>query len=480
MNKLIFMLFGRSRSGKSTILKAMTEYHCTFLSDLNIHVMTPLTTRPRRDGETNRDYRFVDLKSYSDPKYLNEYAKETEEKFGISFAGVENLEDWVHRAKIIMPNEIPTLLLEHRSYDTLDADGDPTVWEYGFLRPTDPINIMIGTPEVYRSIMKLNENVPENHKYIVVPIYIDRDDSISAGNRDGVGENSKEAERRKAADDRDFSEEVIQEILKNNPTGRFLNCEPMYTPDYVTLSGKFEDFLKSIEEYIKYYIYNIFGNESFGEPMVDEESGHIEKKMFRCKNCDHVYAQYDQLCPKCLGELEPISSCGLSFMDYYTKHKETNEVYEHVKVKEIRGGGITCSDMDALKEAYVKAGAYTTMHCKNTMEEIEKISEKENIEYMIEYPTIELECDEHIGSVTIEKGNRYDMNYFENIDCIISYDSKWDKTHIYIVMRDILKTYETYHVSSLGYQFGVCRQKFFKNAMRLFANKLKFHLTTET
>ena len=480
MNKLIFMLFGRSRSGKSTILKAMTEYHCTFLSDLNIHVMTPLTTRPRRDGESINDYFFVDLKKYNSPEYAHVYGNSDEKRLGISFTGVKNLEDWVSRARKLIPDYAPSDLLEHRAYNVINADGEPDVWEYGFLRPTHPINIMIGTPEVYQSILEVSKELPANEKYVVVPIYIDRTDSIAVVDRDGVGENSKEAERRKAADDKDFSEDVVREILKDNPSGRFLNCTYMKNESSCGLTKEFEEFLKSIEEYMKYYIYNIFGNESFGEPMVDEESGHIEKKMFRCKNCDHVYAQYDQLCPKCLGELEPISSCGLSFMDYYTKHKETNEVYEHVKVKEIRGGGITCSDMDALKEAYVKAGAYTTMHCKNTMEEIEKISEKENVEYMIEYPTIELECDEHIGSVTIEKGNRYDMNYFENIDCIISYDSMWDKTHIYIVMRDILKTYETYHVSSLGYQFGVCRQKFFKNAMRLFANKLKFHLTTET
>ena len=163
----IFIIMGKSASGKDTIYKKLLNN-----KDLNLKTVVMYTTRPKRDFETDGvEYNFVD-----------------EEKF----------EELKRQNKII----------EHRAYNTVHG-----IWRYFTVNDgqidLDNYNyLMLGTLQSYR---QLREYFGHGK---VVPIYIEVEDGIRlmrALLREQKQENPKYAElcRRFLADCEDFSEENL-------------------------------------------------------------------------------------------------------------------------------------------------------------------------------------------------------------------------------------------------------------------------------
>ncbi len=165
----IYIIMGKSATGKDTIYKKITE-----LKELELKTVVLYTTRPIRIGEANGvEYFFVTEKK------LDEFQKSNK-------------------------------IIEYRGYDTIHG-----LWSYftvddGQIDLENNNYIMIGTLESYEQIKKYygKENV--------VPIYIEVDDGIRltrALMREREQKNPKYAElcRRYLADEKDFSESKIIE-----------------------------------------------------------------------------------------------------------------------------------------------------------------------------------------------------------------------------------------------------------------------------
>ena len=163
----IFIIMGKSSTGKDTIYKKLIEK-----KELNLKKIISYTTRPIRQNETNGvEYFFVD----------EDYMKELEKS-----------------QKII----------EHRAYNTIHG-----IWNY-FTVDDGQINLdvsdylLIGTLESFKQIKKY-------YGTNVYPIYIEVEDGIRlkrALNREQKQKNPKYAElcRRYLADEEDFSEDNIK------------------------------------------------------------------------------------------------------------------------------------------------------------------------------------------------------------------------------------------------------------------------------
>lgn len=163
----IFIIMGKSSTGKDTIYKKLIEK-----KELNLKTIVSYTTRPIRQNETNGvEYFFVN----------ENYMKELEKS-----------------QKII----------EHRAYNTIHG-----VWNY-FTVDDGQINLdvsdylLIGTLESFKQIKKY-------YGANVYPIYIEVEDGIRlkrALNRERKQKNPKYAElcRRYLADEEDFSEDNIK------------------------------------------------------------------------------------------------------------------------------------------------------------------------------------------------------------------------------------------------------------------------------
>ena len=163
----IFIIMGKSSTGKDTIYKKLIEK-----KELNLKKIISYTTRPIRQNETNGvEYFFVD----------EDYMKELEKS-----------------QKII----------EHRAYNTIYG-----IWNY-FTVDDGQINLdvsdylLIGTLESFKQIKKY-------YGTNVYPIYIEVEDGIRlkrALNREQKQKNPKYAElcRRYLADEEDFSEDNIK------------------------------------------------------------------------------------------------------------------------------------------------------------------------------------------------------------------------------------------------------------------------------
>ncbi|MBQ8947441.1 MAG: guanylate kinase [Lachnospiraceae bacterium] len=168
MNRLI-CLMGKSCSGKDTIYKNLLKDR-----ELNLKVLRPYTTRPRRINEKEGiEYNFV-----------------TEEEY------------------LAMRDR--GLILEERAYDTMHG-----VWRYFTVRDaglTDNENdlLYIGTLEAY---VNLREALGNDK---VIPIYIEVSDTVRIDR--AVHREKKQAEprfaemcRRFLADNEDFSDEKLKE-----------------------------------------------------------------------------------------------------------------------------------------------------------------------------------------------------------------------------------------------------------------------------
>lgn len=164
----IFIVMGKSASGKDSIYSQLTEKLSQKVKSVTIY-----TTRPKREGEVQgREY---------------------------FFRTVEEYEEDFHGGKMI----------EHRTYNTVFGPWHYYTMDDGQFDDEKDI-IMIGTLEAFKCI---KEYFGQQR---VVPVYIEVDDYtrlIRAINREQKQDNPGYAEvcRRFLADEEDFSDEKLTE-----------------------------------------------------------------------------------------------------------------------------------------------------------------------------------------------------------------------------------------------------------------------------
>jgi guanylate kinase len=168
MHKL-FVVMGKSASGKDTVFKEITRM------DLKLKTVAGYTTRPIRDGEKNGDEYF--------------------------FVTKEELLRLQEDHKVI----------EHRAYDTMHGVWDYFTVDDGQIDFNETSSIMIGTLDTYR---KIREYLGTDR---VVPLYLEVEDGIRlerALAREKNQKNPKYTElcRRFLADEEDFKEENLIEL----------------------------------------------------------------------------------------------------------------------------------------------------------------------------------------------------------------------------------------------------------------------------
>jgi guanylate kinase len=174
----IFIVMGKSATGKDTIYKKLLE-----MEDLKLRTAVMYTTRPiRKSEEDGVEYYFVDEAA------LREFQEQNK-------------------------------IIEHRSYNTVHG-----TWHYftvndGQINLEEADYLMIGTLETYGQIREYYG------KDRVIPIYLEVEDGarlLRAIKREQKQEQPKYAEmcRRFLADEEDFSEE---NLLKYTITKRYQN-----------------------------------------------------------------------------------------------------------------------------------------------------------------------------------------------------------------------------------------------------------------
>jgi guanylate kinase len=169
MHKL-FVVMGKSASGKDTVFKEITHS-----LELSLKTIVGYTTRPIRDGE-----------------------KDGEEYF---FVSKERLSDYQRADKVI----------EHRAYDTMHGVWDYFTVDDGQVDLEKGSSIMIGTLESYRQIRKY---FGEDRVY---PVYLEVEDGLRLERallREKTQKMPKYAElcRRFLADEEDFKEQYLKEL----------------------------------------------------------------------------------------------------------------------------------------------------------------------------------------------------------------------------------------------------------------------------
>lgn len=174
----IFIVMGKSATGKDTIYKKLLE-----MEDLKLRTAVMYTTRPiRKSEEDGVEYYFVDEAA------LREFQEQNK-------------------------------IIEHRSYNTVHG-----TWHYftvndGQINLEEADYLMIGTLETYGQIREYYG------KDRVIPIYLEVEDGarlLRAIKREQKQEQPKYAEmcRRFLADEEDFSDE---NLLKYTITKRYQN-----------------------------------------------------------------------------------------------------------------------------------------------------------------------------------------------------------------------------------------------------------------
>lgn len=191
----IFIVIGKSATGKDTIFKQLIENQ-----ELKLKSVVGYTTRPIRKGETNGVEYF--------------------------FVSEEQLKEW----------ELKKLIIEHRAYDTMHG-----IWNYftlddGQIDLNRSNYLFIGTLEAYEQIRDYYGSD------VVVPIYIEADDGVRlerALKREKKQDVPKYAElcRRYLADEKDFSEENLQRlgIIKRYKNEDLEECRQQIINDIITI-----------------------------------------------------------------------------------------------------------------------------------------------------------------------------------------------------------------------------------------------------
>lgn len=176
----IFIIVGKSATGKDTIFKLLLES-----KELDLQTVVMYTTRPIRVSETNGvEYYFVNEDKLRELKEQNK-------------------------------------VIEHRSYDTVHGRWHYFTVNDGQIDLDKENYLMLGTLESYDQIQKYFGTER------VVPIYIEVEDGmrlLRALKREMKQEDPKYAElcRRFLADDEDFSEDNIN---KHGIQKRYLNVD---------------------------------------------------------------------------------------------------------------------------------------------------------------------------------------------------------------------------------------------------------------
>ncbi len=172
---MIFIIMGKSASGKDTILKKlMAQSESLFLEEI-----VPYTTRPIRSGEENgKDY---------------------------YFSSIEEMRQLQDR----------NLIVESRVYHTVHGDWHYFTVDNEALRAGNRKFILISTLEAYQKF------IDYYGKDMIVPIYLEVDDHLRlerAIRREKEQSNPsyKEVCRRFLADEEDFSEERLREMRIKN------------------------------------------------------------------------------------------------------------------------------------------------------------------------------------------------------------------------------------------------------------------------
>jgi len=176
----IFIVMGKSATGKDTIYKRLLE-----TEELQLKTAVMYTTRPIRSSEVEGvEYHFVDEET------LNKLQEDNK-------------------------------VIEHRAYDTIHG-----TWHYftvndGQINLAEADYLMMGTLETYTQISRYYGSDK------VVPIYLEVEDGVRlfrALKREQKQEEPKYAEmcRRYLADDEDFSDENLQ---KNGITKKYKNLD---------------------------------------------------------------------------------------------------------------------------------------------------------------------------------------------------------------------------------------------------------------
>lgn len=164
----IFIVMGKSATGKDTIYKRLLE-----TEELNLKTAVMYTTRPIRSGEQDGvEYYFVEEAT------LNQLKSEKK-------------------------------IIEHRSYQTIHGEWHYFTVNDGQINLAESNYLMIGTLETFEQIREYFGSDK------VIPIYIEVEDGhrlIRAIKREQKQEQPKYAEmcRRFLADDEDFSEENLK------------------------------------------------------------------------------------------------------------------------------------------------------------------------------------------------------------------------------------------------------------------------------
>ena len=171
MDKIVFVLLGKTGSGKSTILDMIQEVEGPDLPKLASY-----TTRPKRSNEEKS----------------NEYIFLNNEKFD----------------EMVAQN----LFMEHRKYEVVGGD----TWQYGTGFPDSDYSITTTTPDVIPTIMS-------NPGIKVYPIYIEvspklRYKRMEFRESQMKNPNYEEMYRRYDSDEKRFTQKMIQDagITKEN------------------------------------------------------------------------------------------------------------------------------------------------------------------------------------------------------------------------------------------------------------------------
>ena len=180
MGYKLFMLMGKSASGKDSICAALVQRF-----GAKLRKIVPYTTRPIREGEQNgREYFFVTP---------------------------EEMEKMRDEGRV----------LECRTYQVVVGEWHYFTADDGQIDTEGSHSIMIATPEVYFGMMKTK------YADAIVPVYIESEDEerlLRSIWRERKQENPNFAEvcRRYLADEKDFAPEILE---KMNIRLRFLNWQ---------------------------------------------------------------------------------------------------------------------------------------------------------------------------------------------------------------------------------------------------------------
>ncbi len=175
MDKVVFVLLGKTGSGKSTILNMIQE-----IEGCDLPKLASYTTRPRRSNELHsNEYIFIDNKKFDEMVANN-------------------------------------LLMEHRKYEV--AGGD--IWQYGTGFPDTDYSITTMTPDMVPTVMF----TPEIKVY---PIYITVSDALRFKRmelRESKMENPnfEEMYRRYKSDDERYTQGILN-CAKINRSNTFRN-----------------------------------------------------------------------------------------------------------------------------------------------------------------------------------------------------------------------------------------------------------------